>query len=408
MGGSRLFVVSSSIFVFACGGSSGGNVAGAGGSVVPSAGGSSAISSGGALGTNVAVGTGGVAAVGAPNGGSPVAMSSGGAAIASGGAAGSGASSSGGASAGIGGASASTGGTSAGTGGTSGAGGAVTPDPPGTVSIQTMPFQVVPGGEVLKCQNFDNPFGGKDTAVGRIVSDMTPGSHHLQLYNLTEGTSRGIEDCPGSDFHAMVHAASHPHAETLYPAGMAIKMKGASGLRLQLHYINSGSDPVEASATLKFSPVDMTTITKWAAEIYMSRVSLTVPPGKGQTVSTSCSIPPAYGQIGLIGAGSHMHSRGVHFVAQTSTGVSLIDDTSWNEPPSYAYDPAVMLNPGDSISWTCTYDNNTGMTFTFGDSAIKNEMCIFAGLYYSTNANDTQIACQAVSPNGGVAQLQAY
>jgi hypothetical protein len=281
-------------------------------------------------------------------------------------------------------------------------------DPPGTVSIHTDSFQVAPGAEVLKCQNFDNPFAGKDTAVGRIVSDMTAGSHHLQLYNLTEGTSRTIEDCPGSDFHAMIHAASHPHAETLYPAGMAIEMKGATGLRIQLHYINSGSDPITASASLKFSPVDATTVTKWAASIYLNRIALTVPPGMGQMVSTNCSIPANYGQIGLIGAASHMHSRGVHFVAQTSTGVKLLDDTTWNEPPYYAYNPPVMLNPGDSISWTCTYDNNTGMTLVFGNSAITNEMCIFTGLYYSLNASDTQIACQALADNGGVAQPQAY
>jgi hypothetical protein len=140
----------------------------------------------------------------------------------------------------------------------------------------------------------------------------------------------------------------------------------------------------------------------------MSRVGLTVPPGAGQMVSTSCSIPSAYGQIGLLGAASHMHSRGVHFVAQTSTGVALLDDTTWNEPPYHTYDPPVMLNPGDAISWTCTYDNNTGMTLVFGDSAIRNEMCIFAGLYYSTHADDTQIACQAPSQNGGVAQLQPF
>jgi hypothetical protein len=350
------------------------------------------------------LGSGGAAPVGASGGAAQVTASAGGAPISMGGA---GILSSGGAPASTSGVPVAAGGTAPATGGTSGAGGAATPDPPGTVSIQTGTFQVAPGAEALKCQNFDNPFGGKDTAVGRIVSDMTPGSHHMQLYNLIEGTSRTIEDCPGSDFHAMVHAATHPHAETLYPAGMAIKMKGASGLRLQIHYVNTGSDPITGSATLKFSPVDATKVTKWTATYYLSRIGLTVPPGTGQVVSTTCSMPAAYGQIGLVAAGSHMHMRGVHFVAHTSTGVSLVDDTSWNEPPTYSYDPAVMLNPGDSITWACTYDNNTGVTLTFGDSAIKNEMCILGGLYYSTNPDGAQITCMALTQNGGIAQLQA-
>jgi hypothetical protein len=65
-----------------------------------------------------------------------------------------------------------------------------------------------------------------------------------------------------------------------------------------------------------------------------------------------------------------------------------------------------MMNPGDSINWTCTYDNNTGKTLTFGDSAATNEMCIYVARYYSTDTNDVQIACQSPSANGGTAFIQ--
>jgi hypothetical protein len=86
-------------------------------------------------------------------------------------------------------------------------------------------------------------------------------------------------------------------------------------------------------------------------------------------------------------------------VADTSTGVHLVDTTQWDSPPPVTYDPPVLLNPGDSITWTCTYDNNTGSTLTFGDSALKNEMCIYVGRYYSSpTGND--IECQSPSPYG--------
>src|SRR5882672_9668665 len=105
-----------------------------------------------------------------------------------------------------------------------GAGGdVVTPDPPGTAILKTDDFQLMPGQEIYKCQNFDNPFGGKDTAVNRIVTDMARGSHHLHVYNLIEGTNRKLEDCTIADFHALTHAAGKPHQETDYPAGMATK-----------------------------------------------------------------------------------------------------------------------------------------------------------------------------------------
>ena len=303
-----------------------------------------------------------------------------------------------------------SGGAPAGGAANGGAGGAaVTPDPPNTVSMHTDAFQVAPGEELYRCQNFDNPFGGKDTAVNRVVTDMSPGSHHLHVYNLTEGSSRTIEVCTTADFHALIHAAGSPHAESVYPDGMARKIKGNTGLRSQLHYINTGTDPINATSTLKMTPVaDMSTVSKWVAELYFNRVQLQVPPGMGQTVTTTCSVPNSYGPITMIGGGTHMHKRGIKEVAMTSTGVMLANATTWDEPPPEVYNPPVVLNPGDSITWTCTYNNDTGMTLTFGESAATNEMCIYVGEYYSSSSNDTQIACQAPGPNGGTAQPQLY
>ncbi|HVW26181.1 MAG TPA: hypothetical protein VHC69_12480 [Polyangiaceae bacterium] len=287
-----------------------------------------------------------------------------------------------------------------------GAGGtAVTPDPPGTISFKTDMFTLDPGEEAYRCQNFDNPFGGKDTAVNRIVTDMTPGSHHLHIYNLTEGTSRSLEVCTAADFHALIHAAGSPHAETDYPDGMATKIKGSTGLRIQLHYINTTSDPIVGYATTKMSPVaDVSTIKDWVAELYFNRYSLTVIPGTS-TVTTNCVIPNYYGPITLIGGGTHMHSRGTLETAMSSTGAQLAHDTTWDEPPPITYNPPVVLNPGDSITWACTYNNTTGMTLTFGESVQTNEMCIYLARYYTTNSDDTQIECQAQGDQGGTAFL---
>jgi hypothetical protein len=286
-----------------------------------------------------------------------------------------------------------------------GAGGtAVTPDPPGTISFTTGMFTLDPGEEAYRCQNFDNPFNGVDTAVNRIVTDMTPGSHHLHIYNLIEGTSRTLEVCTSADFHALIHAAGTPHAETDYPAGMATKIKGSTGLRLQLHYINTTTDPIVGYATTKMSPVDISTIKDWVAELYFNRIGLTVIPGMS-SVTTNCIIPNYYGAITLIGGGTHMHSRGIGETAVSSTGAMLANATTWDEPPPITYNPPVVLNPGDSINWTCTYNNTTGMTLTFGESVATNEMCIYLARYYTTNADDTQITCQAESQQGGTAFL---
>jgi hypothetical protein len=335
---------------------------------------------------------GAVAAGGNAGAGNASGSGSGGAGGSSAGAAGSG---TGGA--GAGGGTGGVGGSGAGTGG----GPAV--DPPGTVTITTDSFVLQPGAEVHKCQNFDNPFGNEDTAVQRIVSDMAKGSHHLHLYNLTVGTSRTLEDCDVTDFHALVHSSGRPHAETQYPAGMARRIRGTNGMRMQLHYLNTSQQPLTVQASIKLSPVDASTVTKWVAQLYLNRVYLSIPPGMNRTVTTTCAIPSVYGPINLIGAGSHMHMRGIHFVANTNTGVKLLETDEWEEPPSVVYDPPIAMNPDDAVTWTCTYNNETAQPITFGQSASKNEMCIYIASYYTSSPDATQLECQARMPTGTTA-----
>jgi Copper type II ascorbate-dependent monooxygenase, C-terminal domain len=272
-------------------------------------------------------------------------------------------------------------------------------DPPGTVSITSDAFLLKAGQEIYKCQNFDNPFGGKDTAINRIVSDMTEGSHHLHLYHLTEGTSRTLEDCTSSDFHPLTYTASAPHSMFSYPEGMATRLLGKQGLRVQLHYINTSENDRMASATIKLSPTDASSVQKWVSELYFNQLNINVPPGANQTITTSCTIPNTYGPIGLIAGFTHMHKRGVHFVAKTGDGTMLADVNTWDEPPTIIYDTPIMLMPGDKIEWTCTYNNDTGHALMFGDSAETNEMCIYLARFFSA-PDDAQLECMATSPTG--------
>jgi hypothetical protein len=294
--------------------------------------------------------------------------------------------------------------TGGGTGGmvTVGAGGVdASANDANTATITMGSFSVPPNQEVFMCQDFPNPFGGADVAIGESESDMTPGSHHLHVfYGEDSPASLTVSACANPfEFRSLLHVAGQPHLDTKYPAGMAAKLNGSVGLRLQAHYLNTTSSAYTANVVVRLTKVDPSTITKWIAQLYFNRTVLSVPQGDGQVVTTTCTVPSTYGQISLLRGASHMHSRGVHYVANTSTGTKLVDTTIWDEPPISTYDPPITLNPGDSITWTCTYNNMTGGTLTFGDSASKNEMCIFLARFYSAPSGD-DIECQSPSPNG--------
>jgi len=98
--------------------------------------------------------------------------------------------------------------------------------------------------------------------------------------------------------------------------------------------------------------------------------------------------------IDLMGSASHMHKRGIHFVATADGGQVLYDGTDWQEPKVKSFDPPLHLAAGTKITWACTYNNDTGQTLGFGESAATNEMCIFPGEFAS--ASGQQISYQAI------------
>lgn len=257
-------------------------------------------------------------------------------------------------------------------------------------TFETGKFSVPPGQEVFKCQDFSNPFG-KDIGIVEMVTDLTPGSHHMFAFVLpaAQATLMGsLVDCPsgGVEFHEYLTTNGSPETTRTYPAGVGRVFTAGSSLRLNVHLINTDATAKDAFVKFKVRYVDPTTLDNRAAAIFLNQASVRVPPGQS-TQSRSYTLTQ---DISLIGAGSHMHKQGIHFVAQTNTGQTLYDGTDWQEPKPELYDPPINLTAGTQITWACTYQNDTGKTLTFGESALTNEMCIFPGEFY--NKSGVQIS----------------
>jgi hypothetical protein len=265
----------------------------------------------------------------------------------------------------------------------------------GTVyTFTTAHVSVPPGAEVYKCQDFTNPFG-KDVGIVEEVTTLTQGSHHMFAFVMPNSQLTlmdNLVDCPGGgvEFHDYLTTSGTPLATTTYPANTGRVFTSDSGLRLNVHYINTGSDPKDAFVGYKVVYVDPASLTNKVASLFLDQVGLSVPPGTS-TQSKTYTLPE---DINLMSDASHMHSRGVHFVASTDSGQMLYDGTAWQEPVLQRFDPPLALKSGTKITWACTYDNNTGKTLTFGESAATNEMCIFPGEFF--NATGTQISYQAI------------
>jgi hypothetical protein len=275
------------------------------------------------------------------------------------------------------------------------AGGGGAPPAAGTeYTFSTTHVSVPPGSEVYKCQDFANPFG-KDIGIVQEVTTLTAGSHHMFAFVLPNDQLTlmdSLVDCPsgGLEFHDYLSTSGTPLATTTYPANTGRVFSASTGIRLNVHFINSGTDAKDAFVVYKVTYVDPSTLTNKVASIFLNQVGIRVPPG----TSTQSKTYTLSQDINLMDDASHMHKRGVHFVATTDGGQTLYDGTDWQEPKVKYFDPPLHLASGTKITWACTYNNDTGQTLSFGESAASNEMCIFPGEFY--NATGQQISYQAV------------
>lgn len=246
-----------------------------------------------------------------------------------------------------------------------------------SVTLKTDFIDVAPGGETFQCQNYANPIG-KDVDILYSESHMTPGSHHMFAFR-EPGLSDGpLQGCGGLEFTEFVHSAQTPDQVLTYPAGVGRFFPASDGIRILAHYLNTGTSPLHAQVTVTFNYVDTNQVQYHAAQIFLNNATLRVPPGQS-TVSHSYSLPQ---DIKLLGGVSHMHRHATGFTSSTSDGRVLYEGTDWNEPKEAVFDPPMEISAGTRITWACTYNNTSGSTLTFGESAATNEMCIFSGTFY--------------------------
>jgi hypothetical protein len=247
-----------------------------------------------------------------------------------------------------------------------------------TVTIQTVDIPVAANTELVKCQNFKNPFG-RDVALLETESVMVS-SHHMFVFHdpSFDADTNSVADCSGIEFHDLLHMAQTPMQSITYPPGVGRMLKGTDGLRLLVHLLNTGTTAVTAHVTVTLHAVATTDVQTLAVSVFFNNAILVVPTGVS-TQSRTFTIPS---NIKLMTAVSHMHSRATAFLATTNTGQVLYKGTNWNEPVPATYNPPMDITAGSVVTWSCTYNNMTGTTLTFGESANTNEMCIMAGVAY--------------------------
>jgi hypothetical protein len=257
---------------------------------------------------------------------------------------------------------------------------AITDDGHGTYTIALGHFVVAPGQERYACQDFANPFGGAPAAIHQFASHMTPGSHHLLVFYKPSAADAPLADCSGTEFAPGPYGSQRPDDAIVYPDGVAAVVAPTDGFRVQAHYLNASTAPIDVAIEIRLTRVDDAAVRDHAAILFFSNSAIDVPAGQsGVVAQKTCTLPFA---VNLVQATGHMHQHGRAFVA-SAAGATLFSSTVYSDVAPALFDPPLALPAGTAVTFACTYDNSDGSApLRFGDSARTDEMCIFSAQFY--------------------------
>lgn len=269
-----------------------------------------------------------------------------------------------------------------------------------SVTLTITPFTVAAGDEVYKCQWFANPFG-QDVDIVEIDGQMSQGSHHFFVFNMDPSTGQTtaapLEECPaaGLEFFPYIYLSQQPNWDVTYPQpDMGYPLVAANGLMMNLHFLNTGTEPINAQATVTIHTAKPGVVTTHVGNLFLNNQSMSVPantPESAPIWQSASNTPITTFDYNILQSWSHMHMYGLTFEALLSPSTTpFYTETNWNAPPVTNYWPNPIAVPmGTQITWQCQYYNPTGATMTFGDSALTNVMCIYFGQYYPTVSPST-------------------
>ena len=262
------------------------------------------------------------------------------------------------------------------------------PDAPLVGTFVTDSFDIPPGKEFFRCQNFANPFG-RDVAVLRTDSFMTAGSHHMFAFQVGGIEDGALEECSGIEFHGYLHLTQRSQETLTNPPGVGRFLSATEGIRLAVHYLNASEQTVHTEVAFTLRATEPSHVFVLASQIFANTLSISVPPHSAGSSVHSCTVPK---DVSVFETGSHMHQHGTHFTARASDGQLLFETNQWAEPEPWRFASPRKLKAGTVIDVDCEYQNTTDQPLSFGESAATNEMCIFIGGYYPAAAGES-ITC---------------
>jgi hypothetical protein len=222
----------------------------------------------------------------------------------------------------------------------------------------------------------------EDMWVSGFRAIAPPGTHHTVVTLSNNGTQLGEYDCSvGSLDLQMLYASGVGTTELNFPEGVAMKIKAGQFINLNLHLFNAADTPLTGMSGIEVYRREASGVVHEADMTFAGTTNINIPSdGLPHDVSGGCQLSQQW-NIFTVWPHMHQHATKQSFeVTQGTTVTKVLDNKAYSFEEQVNYPmPVMTLNPGDRITTTCTFVNNTGVPLRFGDSSNE-EMC-FTGMY---------------------------
>ncbi len=291
--------------------------------------------------------------------------------------------------------------------------------PPAGQGVQfRMVSTIASGQEIERCQFVQAPPEGLN--INHEEVHYTPGSHHVLLYATSYTTipttdrhgvqrdTSGVIDCPygaGVDWNtgSILGGAQSFDGGSLVslPPGVALKVPGGAVLLINTHYLNASPNDLVADARINVYTIPDAEVQHEGGVLFYYDPIIAISEMGRSSARMRCGIRQ---DIILTNIQSHMHRRGVNYVANLLNAggqleETLYTNTNWENVPVKMFQPGRKISAGSFVDYRCDYDNKEARTIIQGQST-RDEMCVLMGSYYPRN-DGTALCAEQTFIGGG-------
>jgi hypothetical protein len=242
--------------------------------------------------------------------------------------------------------------------------------------LMEVDWHLAAGAEGYRCMTFTVP---EDVFIVAFNPQVPLGTHHATFgVNVQPSQSDRVYACGvGSEGERRLQGAGAGTKPSELPDGVAMPVRKGNQIFMNLHLFNVSEEARTGRSGMWIKTVPAAEVEHEAETVLAGPLQLNIPVGRS-TQTGSCTLRE---DATLYALAPHMHQKGVHLRATTTSGGTerVLYDDAYDFSHQLLHDiDDVQLKAGDRVNLECTYVNDTDQPLRWGDSSLQ-EMC-FIGL----------------------------